>query len=94
MLDVQKHLQGLRANPAGFARKGREGRRLLDEQHGPEAYVETLLELAALAAGSRTRALASWLGERVAQEMAVWLEGQGQDCDFTRVAGQIHRLAG
>jgi glycosyltransferase involved in cell wall biosynthesis len=45
--DIQSHLQAFLNNPEPFAQMGQRGLRTLCEQHDPEKYVETILELAA-----------------------------------------------
>jgi glycosyltransferase involved in cell wall biosynthesis len=45
--DIQSHLQAFLNNPEPFAQMGQRGLRTLREQHDPEQYVHTILELAA-----------------------------------------------
>lgn len=45
--DIQSHLQTFLNNPEPFAAMGQRGLRTLREQHDPENYVQTILELAA-----------------------------------------------
>jgi hypothetical protein len=92
--DLQAHMRVFLADPARYARLGRAGRRILEERHAPELYVQTLLDLVELARRQRTRPLAYQLGERVATEMSAWTEGSHLADRCRRVAEEMHRLAG
>jgi hypothetical protein len=70
--DIQAHLKAFLADPEHFARMGAHGRRILEERHNPEAYVDILMELASDAVEGRE--LAAWhkLLDRVHEEVNAW----------------------
>jgi SAM-dependent methyltransferase/glycosyltransferase involved in cell wall biosynthesis len=72
--DIQAHLRAFLANPHRFAQMGARGRRILEEQHTPEAYAQALVELAAVAQRFSTHAVACELAHRVAREMRGWMD--------------------
>jgi glycosyltransferase involved in cell wall biosynthesis len=71
--EIQKQLAAFLADPARFAGMGREGRRILEEQHAPEQYAQSLVDFAARAQSFRPLALASRLAERTGALMGEWL---------------------
>jgi glycosyltransferase involved in cell wall biosynthesis len=90
--DIQEHLRGFLDNPGKYARQGEEGRRLLEECHCPERYVQTLLDLAGNVRRFRARDLACYLAARAGGEMAVWTSGVGSEKPYRKVAEEIHHL--
>jgi glycosyltransferase involved in cell wall biosynthesis len=70
--DIRAHLGAFLADPGRFAAMGARGRQLLEREHTPEAYVDTLLALverarehgASEAMWQRARAVAAELGSR------------------------------
>jgi hypothetical protein len=71
--DLQKQLAAFLADPARFAAMGREGRRILEEQHAPEQYAQSVVDFVARAQSFRTLVLASRLAERTGALMGEWL---------------------
>ena len=71
--DIQSHLRAFLANPEAFAEMGQHGLRALREQHDPEKYVETILEMAGTARQFRVRKSA-YDSARTAGTMNVGLE--------------------
>jgi glycosyltransferase involved in cell wall biosynthesis len=71
--DIQAHLRALLANPAGFAKMGENGRRLLEEHHAPEIYAQALVGFVAAAQRFRPLAVAYRLAERLGAEIGAWL---------------------
>jgi glycosyltransferase involved in cell wall biosynthesis len=76
--DIRAHLGAFLADPGRFAAMGARGRQLLEREHAPEAYVETLLALAERArehgasavTWTRARTVAAELGQRSGPEGA------------------------
>jgi glycosyltransferase involved in cell wall biosynthesis len=62
--DIQSHLQAFLSAPEQFAEMGQHGLRKLREQHDPEKYVETILELGANVSQFRVRKSAFDLARR------------------------------
>jgi glycosyltransferase involved in cell wall biosynthesis len=71
--DLQKQLAVFLADPARFAAMGREGRRILEEQHAPEQYAQSVVDFVARTQSFRTLVLASRLAERTGALMGEWL---------------------
>ena len=92
--DVQAHLREFLSDPAGFAEMGARGRRVLEEQHAPDAYAAALLEFARRAAGFRPHAAAAKLARRAGSLMDEWAEVNLSHAGAARVAGHILALAG
>ena len=92
--DIQAHLRAFLAAPSAFAAMGERGRRELAEQHAPEHYAQTIVEMAAQARGFRARAVSFKLAERAGMLMSEWLGPNeiGAACDD--VAREIVDLAG
>jgi glycosyltransferase involved in cell wall biosynthesis len=84
--DIQAHLRAFLADPASFARAGANGRRVLEREHAPEAYVERILHLASRARELGTRALATRLAARVGNCIGV------SEAIYSRLAAAIHSL--
>jgi ubiquinone/menaquinone biosynthesis C-methylase UbiE/glycosyltransferase involved in cell wall biosynthesis len=70
--EVQAHLNALLVNPEQFAKMGERGRRILEEQHAPEVYVQAVLDIAAQAQRFQPHAAAHQLAKRVIGEMRIW----------------------
>ena len=93
-IDIQEHLRAFIADPDRFARMGEQGRRLLAEQHSPEAYVETVLELASQAKEFRGRAVAYNLAASVGEAMSAWADVFASDEALRKVSQEILFLTG
>lgn len=70
--DIQTHLAAFLANPASFVKLGENGRRFLEENHSPEAYAETVMELVTHARRHCTRAIATDAAKRAGVAMSAW----------------------
>ena len=90
--DIQSHLRALLNNPEPFAEMGQRGLRTLREQHDPETYVKTILELAANVRQFRVRKSAYDLARRAGTAMGSWAGKTGQEP--TRIAEKIHEIFG
>jgi ubiquinone/menaquinone biosynthesis C-methylase UbiE/glycosyltransferase involved in cell wall biosynthesis len=94
--DLQAHLKALLANPEQFAKMGERGRRILAEQHAPEAYTQAVLDIVAQAQRSHPHRAVYKLAKRVGEEMRIWgnhavphlatsqLYGQGKSFDMRK----------
>lgn len=90
--DIQEHLKAFLAAPDRFAQMGKQGRRLLEDQHTVERYVEALLDLATQAQQFRPRALAYNLAERVGASISPWADALASDDPLRRVSEEILAL--
>jgi glycosyltransferase involved in cell wall biosynthesis len=90
--DIHAHLNAFLTDYARFKRMGQEGRRLLEEQHKPETYVATLLELAEQALLFRPRAVAYNLADRVGTQMSAWADALSSDQALKKAAEEILAL--
>ncbi len=73
--DIQNHLRELLRDPQRFRAMGERGRQTLTEQHAPETYTRTLLELVAAAGRLRARMDGYGLADRAIAEVHRWNEG-------------------
>ncbi|HEX2269888.1 MAG TPA: glycosyltransferase [Pyrinomonadaceae bacterium] len=91
--DIRSHLQDYLDDPDRFARMGQHGRRLVETEHHPKAYVDTLLSLAANAREFKLRHTAFDLAQRSGAIMGSWSKEMIDDVDSARrVAEKIHGL--
>jgi glycosyltransferase involved in cell wall biosynthesis len=90
--DIQSHLQAFLKNPELFASMGQRGLRRLREQHDPEQYVETILELAGHASEFRVRKAAYDLALRAGTMMGSWTSNAGPEP--MRIAEKIYEICG
>jgi glycosyltransferase involved in cell wall biosynthesis len=90
--DIQEHLHAFLHSPARYAVMGAEGRRILQENHDPDSYVRTLLDLTANAGRFRTGEVAHYLAGRAGAEMAAWTSALGSEKLYRHVAEGIHHL--
>lgn len=89
--DIQTHLRAYLEDPARFTEMGAKGQLLLEEQHAPETYVCSILDVAIDAQQFRPRATAYSLAERVAVEMGAWTKSTALD-EMRRVSETIYEL--
>jgi glycosyltransferase involved in cell wall biosynthesis len=73
VLDIQRHLNAVLADPQRFVEMGAEGRRFLEEHHRPEMYVEYLMDFVAEAQRFSPQAAAYELAARVGTAMHAWM---------------------
>ena len=90
--DIQSYLQAFLKNPEPFAKMGQRGLRTLREQHDPEKYVHTILDLAANARQFTVRKSAYDLARRAGTIMGSWTSDAGKEP--TRVAEKIYEIWG
>ena len=89
--DIQAHLRAFLADPARFAEMGENGRRILEREHTPEAYVRAITGFAAQAGRHRCVATAWDLADRAGAEMAAWADPKGE-AEWRSVATAIRDL--
>jgi glycosyltransferase involved in cell wall biosynthesis len=92
--DVKAHLRAFVANPAAFAKMGERGRKELEEQHTPELYAKTIIEMAREARNFRSRAASFKLAQRAGVLLSEWLGPDPSRAACDNVARQISDLAG
>jgi glycosyltransferase involved in cell wall biosynthesis len=90
--DIKTHLRAFLASPARFAEMGQRGRRILEQEHNPDAYARAVLDLAAAALRFGPRAQSYGLAGRAAALASPWLESAAQEETFARVAAEIYAL--
>jgi glycosyltransferase involved in cell wall biosynthesis len=91
--DIRSHLESFVADPERFARMGRYGRRLVETEHHPKAYVDTIVSLASNAREFKLRQAAFYLAQRAGAIMGSWTNLMTKDVDAPRrVAEKIHRF--
>jgi glycosyltransferase involved in cell wall biosynthesis len=90
--DIQAHLQAFLKDPARFAKMGEHGLRTLQEQHDPETYVRTILELASDSPQFRLRKTAYDLARRAGAIMGSWTSDAGEEPK--RIARKIYEICG
>lgn len=86
--DIQAHLNAFLSDPAPFQAMGQAGRRML-EVHKPDAYVDTVLNLAQQALLFRPRAAAYGLADRVGIQMSAWADALSSDQALRKAAEEI-----
>ncbi|HEV8130815.1 MAG TPA: glycosyltransferase [Acidobacteriota bacterium] len=92
--DIQSHLRDFLADPGRFARMGEKGRYILENEHTPDRYVQTILALAAKAEVFRPRAVSYRLAERVGGLMSDCMDANASEQAFRNAAAEIYTLTG
>jgi glycosyltransferase involved in cell wall biosynthesis len=90
--DIQSHLRAFLKDPQAFAEMGKRGLRTLRQQHDPENYVETILDMAAKTRQFRVRKSAYDLARRAGTMMQFWSSNAGQEP--VTVAQKIYEIYG
>jgi glycosyltransferase involved in cell wall biosynthesis len=89
--DIRAHLEGFLQDAGHFARMGQHGRRLVETEHHPKAYVDTIISLVANAREFKLRHAAFALAERAGAILGSWSKQMTTDNDAPRrVAEKIH----
>jgi glycosyltransferase involved in cell wall biosynthesis len=70
--DIRQHLRDLLVAPERFAALGRKGREILENEHTPAAYADSLLQMAERAVAWRGKTWAYGLAERAAVLSVPW----------------------
>ena len=91
--DIRSHLESFLNNPQRFAHMGQHGRRLVETEHHPKTYVDTIISLVANARDFKLRHAAFELAHRAGAIIGSWSKHMTADNDAPqRVAEKIHRL--
>jgi glycosyltransferase involved in cell wall biosynthesis len=91
--DIRSHLESFLDDPERFARMGKQGRRVVETEHHPATYSDTIVSLAANARQFKLRHAAFDLAERSGAIMGAWSSLMKNDGDAPkRVANTIHKL--
>lgn len=90
--DLQSHLRGFLKNPEPFAKMGQRALHTLCEQHDPEKYVHTILELAGNVRQFTARKSAYDLARRAGTMMGSWTSNAGKEP--IRIAEKIYEIFG
>jgi len=91
--DIRSHLESFLDDPERFARMGKQGRRVVGNEHHPATYSDTIVSLAANARAFKLRHAAFDLAERSGAIMGSWTSLMKDDGDAPRrVAEKIHGL--
>ncbi|HEY2961264.1 MAG TPA: glycosyltransferase [Pyrinomonadaceae bacterium] len=94
--DIQSHLRAFLQDPKLFATMGERGLRTLHQEHDPEKYVRTILELAANARDFRVRKSAYDLARRAGTAMGSMMGSSPSSAAIEpiRVAEKIYEIFG
>jgi glycosyltransferase involved in cell wall biosynthesis len=91
--DIRSHLESFSQDPERFGRMGQHGRRLVETEHHPQAYVDTIISLVDNARQFKLRHAAYDMAHRAGAVMGSWSKEMITDNDAPRrVAGKIHSL--
>ena len=91
--DIRAQLESFLQDPERFARMGQHGRRLVETEHHPKAYVDTIISLYKNARHFKLKHAAYNLAQRAGAIMGSWSKEMTADNDSPlRVAEKIHRL--
>jgi len=91
--DIRSHLESFVADPQRFARMGARGRQLVETEHHPKTYVDTIVWLASIARQLKLRQSAFYLAQRSGAILGSWSNEMKTDEDAPRrVAAKIHTL--
>ncbi len=90
--DIHKHLQDFLDNPELYREIGHKGRQYVEKEHHPQAYVQSLLDIASQACSLRHRSLLDFLTDRVGKEISGWHLTNGSQSVLKNVAEAISFL--
>lgn len=90
--DIKKYLADFLAQPRLYLEMGERGRRLLEREHSPEAYVAALMEFAQSAPSLRARSAGVGLAQRAARQAAQCVPASMLDEIYRRLATEVHAL--
>jgi hypothetical protein len=93
VVELQGQWRAFLADPDRWALMGQQGRRRLEQEHGPVGYVHTLLDFIGSPRRLHSRASAHALAERAGAEMSAWLRRDQAEQVFRPAAEQIRALA-
>ena len=91
--DIRSHLESFLDEPERFARMGKQGRRVVETEHHPATYSDTIVSLTANAREFKLRHAAFDLAQRAGAIMGSWSKQMSTDDDAPRrVAEKIFTL--
>ena len=91
--DIRSHLESFLDDPERFARMGKQGRRVVETEHHPATYSDTIVSLTANARQFKLRHAAFDLARRSGAIMGAWTSVMKDDGDAPRrVAEKIFTL--
>ncbi len=90
--DIHHHLQTLLDHPAHFVATGEHGRRLLEERHAPDSYVQAIMELAVCAGRYRSNIHARAVARHVGDEMRAWASPALSGGLFDKVGSEVFTI--
>ena len=76
--DIQAHLRAFLSDHSRFRRMGENGYRLLAEQHAPQLYARSIMNLVASAQEYRKHSAADRSSQRASVEMSAWTGGAAE----------------
>jgi glycosyltransferase involved in cell wall biosynthesis len=90
--DIQTHLRALLREQSRFKTMGERGRVILEQEHAPERYADTLIALAGRAVRFQPQSAANKLAERAGALISEWNESLTPDESVKKVAAEIRAL--
>ena len=88
--DIQQHLRNFIANPEYFMQLGKNGQKLLQEQHHPENYARAVIKFASKVKKYRRYPTAYNLVEKVGLDLSNWMNYEILDTQIQRTAEAIN----
>lgn len=90
--DIQNCLREFLNDPQHFMQMGLHGRRILEEEHAPENYAQTLTNFVHSAQSFRTRSAANKLARRAGALLGAWHTSKPDDATLRHIATEILKL--
>jgi len=90
--DIPMHLRAFLDAPERFAKMGENARKVLEEQHSPELYVQALMNFVAQTQSFRSYFLAHKLTERVGAEISTWTRTEFAEENLRKLAEGIYSI--
>jgi ubiquinone/menaquinone biosynthesis C-methylase UbiE/glycosyltransferase involved in cell wall biosynthesis len=79
IMDIQAHLRAFLSEPGRYAHMGEDGRRYVQTQHTPGAYVQAIIDAVREAEAFRPSAIAHNIARRVGLEVRTWTDLPARD---------------
>ncbi|NPD66172.1 glycosyltransferase [Lichenicola cladoniae] len=90
--ELQAYFREFRQFPQRFRKAGRQGRALLERDHHPASYAQSLLDIAEQAPELHSRHLAMWLARQSAMKIAKGVSNPASFTQGTALAERIQQL--
>ena len=90
--DIQQQFKNFLNKPEEFIAMGKKGKQLLEEQHTPAIYSQSIINFSKQACKYRCKSVAYQLAKRVGQQMSNWFDYELSEEEVTRAAEAIHFL--